>query len=264
MLEHHGLAAPRRAEDHGGLGGFDVEAHAVEDGLRAETLVDVDQAEDGGGGGGGHRESGRGRLAGIRYDGGVSEPNKPEAPKGSPTLTRTTIHVGAKFDLEQVSFRASNGTQVVREVVRHPGAVVILPLLEEGGEDRIVLIRNFRLSIGDCLWEIPAGTRAKGEDPRDCAARELVEETGYEAATVEPFGWYHLSPGMTDEKMYVFLARGLRPVGQRTEVDEFITVHSTPVDEVMRMISDGEIVDAKTIATVLRWHWRDRSGVEHS
>ncbi|MFZ4575759.1 MAG: NUDIX hydrolase [Phycisphaerales bacterium] len=184
---------------------------------------------------------------------GKPEASKPRCGNGSPSLTRTTIHVGAKFDLEQVAFIGADGSAVVREVVRHPGAVVVLPLIEIDGAPGIVLIKNFRLSIGDSLWELPAGTREPGEDPLMCAARELQEETGYQAATIEPFGWYHLSPGMTDERMFAFVASNLRRVGQRTEVDEFISVHPMHVDDVLRMISSGEIVDAKTIATVLRW-----------
>ncbi|MFN9993219.1 MAG: NUDIX hydrolase [Phycisphaerales bacterium] len=163
------------------------------------------------------------------------------------------LHVGAKFNFEQVQFESREGQSVVREVVRHPGAVVVLPILESVADPTVVLIRNFRLSIEAPLWELPAGTLGPGEDPAVCAVRELAEETGYRAATVRLLGRYHLSPGMTDECMHAFIAHDLSPVGQHTEIDEFISVHPISLSRVLRMIDSGEITDAKTIATVLRF-----------
>jgi ADP-ribose pyrophosphatase len=140
-----------------------------------------------------------------------------------------------------------------REVIRHPGSVIILPLIREERGTEIVLIRNYRLSLEDWIWELPAGTRGTGEDVASCAARELQEETGYAAATLEPFGWYHPAPGLTDERMHVFIGKGLTKTAQALEADEFMTVHPTPVNTVIGMIDTGELTDAKSVATVLRW-----------
>ena len=170
-----------------------------------------------------------------------------------PRLARRVLHIGAKFNFEQVEFVTDAGERVVREVVRHPGAVVILPIQSGGIDPTVILIRNFRLSIESTLWELPAGTLARGEDPAECAVRELEEETGFRAATIQPLARYHLSPGMTDECMHAFVARDLVSVGQHTEIDEFISVHPMSLSRVLRMIDSGEITDAKTIATVLRF-----------
>lgn len=168
-------------------------------------------------------------------------------------VTRRLLHTGAKFNLEQVEFQADSGVTLRREVIRHPGSVIILPLLQTREGPQIVLIRNYRLSLEDWIWELPAGTRIPGEDPLLCAERELQEETGFVAATMAPFGWYHPAPGLTDEKMHVFLAEGLTQREQALEADEFMTVHPTPVDTVLAMIDSGDLTDAKSVATVLRW-----------
>lgn len=169
-----------------------------------------------------------------------------------PEISRKVLHRGAKFQYEEATWTAADGRVVTRQFVRHGGSVVIVPILEEAGKaKKIVLIRNMRAAIPAVLWELPAGTRDDGEDPKVCAARELEEETGYSAGSVEKIGVFHTSPGMTDELMHAFVARGLRVVGQRLEVDEGITVHPTPLDEVMRMVDGGEIVDAKTLAALM-------------
>lgn len=174
----------------------------------------------------------------------------PELP--FPATTRTTLHRGAKFDYEEVAWTTADGRSLTRQFVRHGGSVVIVPILEEPGQaKKVVLIRNRRMSIPADLWELPAGTREKGEEPRLCAARELEEETGYSAGSVEPLGRFHTSPGMTDELMHAFVATGLTRVGQRLEADEGITAHPLAVDEVMAMVDRGEIMDAKTLAALL-------------
>lgn len=178
------------------------------------------------------------------------------------SLRRRNLHRGAKFDYEEITLP---GSEITRQVVRHPGSVVILPILERaagpdgaGAEgDEIVLIRNLRWSVGAYLFELPAGTRTPGEPPEQCAARELEEETGFSAATLTPLFRFYTGPGMTDELMHGFVATGLRRVGQRLEVDEMMTVHPTPIARVLEMIQSGEIMDSKSIATVLRWWvWR--------
>jgi ADP-ribose pyrophosphatase len=168
-----------------------------------------------------------------------------------PPISRKTLHHGAKFDYEEATWTAPDGRTIVRQFVRHIGSVVILPILEQPGRPAsIVLIRNRRWSIPADLWELPAGTRERDEDPRACAARELEEETGFAAATLEPLARFHTSPGMTNELMHAFVAKGLQQVGQRLEADEGITVHATPIPEVLAMIDRGDIMDAKTLAAV--------------
>ena len=162
--------------------------------------------------------------------------------------TRTLIHRGRKFDFELLEFIGSDGKTLCREVVRHPGAVVILPILDDG---RIVLIRNHRPSLDKPLFELPAGTLEPPEAPVDCAGRELIEETGYQAATIRPLGRFYTSPGLSDEQMWAYAASGLTYVGQRLEPDERLTVHPTSVAGALGMIDSGELEDAKSMLTLL-------------
>lgn len=165
-----------------------------------------------------------------------------------PRGERSLIHRGSKFDFEQVSVRMPSGRTVRREVVRHPGAVLIVPILSDG---RIVLIRNFRVALEDWLWELPAGTLGRDEPPRDCAARELIEETGYRAARIEPIADYLTSPGLGDEIMHAFLATGLVHIGQDLEDDESIEVRPVPPSEALAMIDRGDLRDAKSMLALL-------------
>jgi ADP-ribose pyrophosphatase len=143
-----------------------------------------------------------------------------------------------------------------REVVRHPGAVVIVPVRDDR---QVVLIRNRRIALGGAsLLECPAGTLEPGEDPSVCASRELVEETGYKAATVRPLGWFYTTPGLTDEKMYAFAATGLTAVGQDLEEDENIVVEVMPEREALQAITSGDLRDAKSMLALLL---AERAGV---
>lgn len=161
---------------------------------------------------------------------------------------RRPLHRGVKFDFEILEYPGRSGTPVRREVVRHPGAVIILPILADG---RVVLIRNFRASVEGSLLELPAGTRSVGEDPSVCAHRELIEETGYEAGSLSPLSAFYTSPGLSDEWMWAFVARGLHEVGRRPEDDEWMTVEPTPGGRALEMVASGEIRDAKTMLVLL-------------
>lgn len=181
--------------------------------------------------------------------------NDPQQPR---ITEREVIHRGRKFDFERVNLAPAGRDPVWREVVRHPGAVCILPLLEgksEGDEPSIVLIRNHRFAIGgetgSVLWEIPAGTKEAGEASDATAGRELIEETGYKAGRLRPLTSFYTTPGMTDERMDAMLATDLQEVGQRLEEDERIEVHVRPVREVLRMLDAGDITDGKTVLTLL-------------
>jgi len=163
------------------------------------------------------------------------------------------VFTAKRFHIERRTLLRSDGTTEQRELVVHPGAVVLLPLLEDG---RIVLIKNERFSVGRVLWELPAGTLEAGEAPEVCAARELEEETGYRAEALTPLMSLLPTPGMSNERMHVFVARGLAKTQQSLDPVERIEPVPIPIDDVLRMIKSGEIEDAKTIAAVLFWCMR--------
>jgi ADP-ribose pyrophosphatase len=172
------------------------------------------------------------------------------SPRPDQPITRRLLHKGRKFDFELVESPGRDGRAVTREVVRHPGAVVVLPLLDPP-DGRVVLIRNERVAVGKLLYELPAGTLEKDEPPAACARRELIEETGYEAATMTLLGRFYTSPGMSDELMWAYLAVGLTHVGQQLEDGEEVTVWPVEVDKAMEMTDSGELMDAKSMLTLL-------------
>jgi len=170
---------------------------------------------------------------------------------------KQVIYDGSKLRLELHHLvNEETGRKHKREVVVHPGAVVILGLLEN---ETVLLIRNRRYAVGQVLLELPAGTLEKREDPMNCAGRELLEETGYLARRLKPIGSYFTSPGILSEKMYAFAAYDLEKKQTALEEGEEIELEPTPLDQAIAMIGDGRIQDAKTIATLLmfdRFHRR--------
>jgi ADP-ribose pyrophosphatase len=176
---------------------------------------------------------------------------------GDPGFQDQIVFKGSRVELALRTMTTTSGRRVQREVVLHPGAVIILPVLDNG---RIVMIRNLRHTVGQWLWELPAGTLEPPEPPALCAGRELVEETGYHAAEIIDFGWFYTSPGILTEKMYAFIATGLTPGSQALEDNETITVEALPPDAIIGMIQANEIVDGKTIAVLLKYLMKDRTG----
>lgn len=164
--------------------------------------------------------------------------------------SREVLLSNALFKVARLTFEAPDGGEIVRDVVEHRGAAVILPLLDDG---RIVLIRNVRRTVGKVLWELPAGTLDPGEAPEVCAAREVEEETGYRAGKIEPLTAFYASPGILDERMTAFLATDLTPGKQSLDADEEIEVFAIPQWQVRDMLKDGHIEDGKTIAILLYW-----------
>ncbi len=164
--------------------------------------------------------------------------------------TSEITHRGPVFSVEKLEFRDGYGRRTRRDIVRHPGAVVILPVLDYG---RILMIRNFRTSVEQHLLEFPAGKLERGEAPSEAASRELEEETGHRAATLRPLGQFYTSPGLTDELMHAFEATGLSLIGQRLQPGEEISVELHMPDDVAAMIARGEVRDGKTIAAFFLW-----------
>jgi len=136
----------------------------------------------------------------------------------------------------------------IREVVIHPGASAILPILDDG---KILLVRQYRYAVGEELLEIPAGTLEVGEKPEDCALRELEEETGYRAENVKLLTTLYLAPGYSSERLHLFQAENLKKRAQKLEVDEEIELVTMELREVLNAIKNGKIRDAKTIAAIL-------------
>ena len=150
----------------------------------------------------------------------------------------------------------ADGQERAYEIVAHPGAVVILPLLN--GE-RCVMIRNYRPAVERELWELPAGTLdMPSEEPAAAALRELEEETGYRAGKLTPLCEFYSSPGILDELLRAFVATDLTKTQQNLDPTEQIRVEPMNITEALAMIRDGRIVDGKTIATLLRWNMERR------
>lgn len=135
-----------------------------------------------------------------------------------------------------------------KEIIKHPGAVVIIPILDDG---KIVMIKNERFVVNKTLWELPAGTIEKNEDPLHTAKREVIEETGYASENVEYLFSFYSTPGICDEIMHIYTAKSLTFVGQQLEETEKITVHSLSLQKLIEMIYNHVIEDGKTIASLL-------------
>jgi ADP-ribose pyrophosphatase len=164
-------------------------------------------------------------------------------------LSTHVLHRFRIFAIVEQALRLPSGRTVVRQVVKHPGAVVIMPQLTDG---RLLLIQQYRFAVAETVLEFPAGTLEPGEAPLACARRELIEETGYRADHWHPLGTIYSSPGFCDERLHLFLASGLVPEHAAGDKDEGIDVKPFTVQEVERSIADGTLVDAKSIAAYAR------------
>lgn len=141
-----------------------------------------------------------------------------------------------------------NGKSASREIIRHPGAVAVVPMLDDG---RVVMVRQYRYPIGDTLLEIPAGKLDAGEKPEECAVRELAEETGYVARVLKKLTAIVTTPGFTDEVIHIYLAKELEMTEQHTDEDEFINIEIYSKEELRVMIDNGTLSDAKTLVGLL-------------
>ncbi|MFZ8834416.1 MAG: NUDIX hydrolase [Candidatus Caldipriscus sp.] len=158
-------------------------------------------------------------------------------------LREEVVYKGKFMDFVVLEYE-KGGKVFRRQLVRHPGAVVIVPILEDG---KVIFERQFRFSFGDYILELPAGTLEEGEDPLECARRELLEETGYIAEDWEKVAEFYLAPGYSTEYMHLFFARKLKFLGGNLDEEEDIEILSLSREEILRSIERGEIRDAKSL-----------------
>lgn len=170
-------------------------------------------------------------------------------PMAETPLESRRVYAGRILHLRVDTVRLPSGRTALREVVEHPGAVAIVPILPDG---RVAMVCQFRYAVGRISLEIPAGTLEPGEDPLRCAQRELAEETGYQAARWEPLGTIWPTPGYSTEEIALFIARDLTPGEARPEFDENLAVVPMDWPEIWAAIEAGRLRDAKSIVA-LTW-----------
>jgi len=158
---------------------------------------------------------------------------------------------GPVFSVVTDEVKEPGNVRARRDVIRHSGSIVVLPLDDSGRTPRVLLERQYRYAAGRRMWELPAGRIDPGENSLTAAKRELIEETGYTASRWQKALFFYVSPGFLDESMTVYLASGLREGVAQPEVDERIAVRFFPLRQAVRMATSGKIIDAKTIASLL-------------
>lgn len=163
-------------------------------------------------------------------------------------ITEDVVWTGRIFNVDRLQVQLPDGRNAIRDVVRHPGAVAVVALTEEG---RICLVRQYRTALGRVTVEIPAGKLDPGEDPLECASRELLEETGMEAEKIAYLTTIATSDGFTDELIHIYMATGLSFSKSSPDADEFINVDLVEVGELIDAVLDGRIEDAKTVVGAL-------------
>jgi ADP-ribose pyrophosphatase len=174
-----------------------------------------------------------------------------------PQLTRRVIYRGVKVDLALQAVELRDGTLAERELVLHRGAVALVPMVDAG---HVCLVRNQRYTVDQTLLEVPAGTIDPGESPDQTAERELLEETGYHAGRIRRIREWYVSPGVMNERMYLYLCEDLRPGPVQHQLDERLQIVVVPWEEAIAMADDGRIEDAKSLlALMICDHLRRRS-----
>ena len=179
----------------------------------------------------------------------ASDANRAEPESEDSKQASRSIYRGRIVDLSLDTVALPNGRTVDLELIHHPGAAAIVPIEADG---QVVLVRQYRYATDGYLLEVPAGKLDGGETPEICAQRELVEECGRCAASLTPLGWIWTTPGFTNEKIWLFLARNLTPATQALEHDEVLTVERVPFTRALAMALSGEITDAKSAIALVR------------
>ena len=164
-------------------------------------------------------------------------------------LRRICQYAGLVVNVKVDEVRLHDGTTSLREVVEHPGGVAVLPVDDEG---YAYCVRQYRYPFREHFIEAPAGKLEPGEDPKDCAIRELSEETGFTAGRLVDLGYICASPGFSNEVLYLYLALDLTAGRPHLDRGEFLDVLRLPLTELMTRIMAGEVCDGKTVAAALK------------
>jgi len=157
---------------------------------------------------------------------------------------KKSIFKGRIIDLSLETVTLPNGATAELEIITHPGAAAVVPMKDE---TTVVMIRQYRHAVGGFIYEIPAGKLHPGEDPRECAVREVEEEIGYKVGNLEPLLSFFTTPGFTNEVIHIFLGKDLQPGTQDLGADEVLEVLEMPIDKAIALIKEGTIRDGKTI-----------------
>lgn len=165
------------------------------------------------------------------------------------TVSSEEIFTGRVITLKREIVRLPNGREASREVVMHPGGVAIVPL---DGEGNVYVVRQYRRPLDDVIMEIPAGKLNWGEEHCSCGVRELAEETGMTAGRLDYLGKYYPTPGFCQEIIHIYLARDLKKGEMHPDEDEFLEVERLPLDTLLDMVMNNEILDAKTAIGILK------------
>lgn len=165
------------------------------------------------------------------------------------TLDSRRVFDGRLLHLDVDTIALPNGQQAIREVVRHPGGVCVLPLHADG---TVSVVRQLRYPYQEVVTELPAGKLEPGEDPGEAIRRELSEETGYTAGEWHDMGLFYPTPGYTDERLHLYFARDLKAGAVHPDDDEFIECDRVPLDTLLEQVMAGELKDGKTIALILK------------
>jgi ADP-ribose pyrophosphatase len=169
------------------------------------------------------------------------------------TISTRRAYTGKIISLDVDLVRFPDGSTGELEMIRHPGASAIVPIMSDldGDDPQLLLVKQYRYAAESYLYEIPAGRLNPGEAPADCAKRELLEETGCVAAKLEFLYTTFTTPGFTDERIHVFMASGLTRGSTSHEADEFMTVETVPLSRALELIRTGELNDAKSALGIL-------------
>ncbi len=178
----------------------------------------------------------------------LGEEDPRDASLAEKPLTEDVMWTGRIFNVNRLRVELPDGRQALRDVVRHPGAVAVVALTDDG---RICLVRQYRTSLARVTVEIPAGKLDPGEDPLTCARRELKEETGMEASQMAFLTTIATSDGFTEELLHIYMATGLTFAASDPDADEFINVDLVPLGELIDAVLDGRIEDCKTVTGAL-------------